>query len=146
MAWVEKLFIIFVIVTAIPVFFISVFGIDASSDILDETPTMIKGYATAYCDHGVTASGEETRLGICAAKKEWIGKTIILYQRLPGNDVGDVIGIYEVKDCGGTEGLKNGQVVDIWFPELEQCKEFMNYIYEDGCKGKVYFQVLDAKG
>lgn len=142
MDWIQKLYLAFVVMTAIPVLFISTFSIDAYSDEFD----LIKGHATAYCNEGITASGEHTREGICAAKKEWIGKTIILYQRLPGDKVGDVIGVYEVKDCGGTEALKAGDVIDIWEPSLDECQKFMDTVYENGCQGKIFYQLIDAVG
>ena len=112
----------------------------------DDQPYLMKAHATAYCQSGITASGTQTRKGICAAKKEWIGKTIVIYQRLPGDKIGNMIGIYECLDTGGTEGIKTGKVIDIWEPDLEGCQEFMNKVYEDGCKGKVYIQIVDAVG
>ena len=115
-------------------------SVDLSSSVI------LSGYATAYCVSGVTASGEETRNGICAGKDEWLGKTIILYQRLPGNKIGDQIGIYECLDTGGTSGLKEGKVIDVWCQDLDTCQEFMNLVYEDGCQGHVYIQVIDSDG
>lgn len=112
----------------------------------DDQPYLMKAHATAYCQSGTTASGTQTRKGICAAKKEWIGKTIVIYQRLPGDKIGNMIGIYECLDTGGTEGIKTGKVIDIWEPDLEGCQEFMNKVYENGCKGKVYIQIVDAVG
>jgi len=106
---------------------------------------VVSGYATAYCVSGVTASGEMTRDGICAGKDEWLGKTVILYQRLPDDSVGDMIGMYECKDTGGTPGLKEGRVIDVWHEDLDQCQEFMNLLYEDGCQGHVYIQVIDME-
>lgn len=102
-----------------------------------------KGHATAYCLKGTTASGEQTRDGICAGKREWLGKTIILYSRLPDDSVGGVIGIYECKDTGGTKGLKTGKVIDVWCSDLSSCQEFMDRVYEDDCKGRVYIQVVE---
>lgn len=112
------------------------------SKAADEEAVLLKGFGTAYCLPGITASGEQVREGICASsKKEWIGKTIILYQRLPDGNVGEIIGIYECKDTGC-----KGSVIDVWFPDLDKCQEFMNRVYEDGCKGKVFIQVIDAEG
>lgn len=103
---------------------------------------MIKARATAYNLHGVTASGEQTRLGICAVgNPNYFGKTIIVYQRLPGNKLGRCIGIYEALDTGCHKN-----VVDVWCPDLECSQEFMNVVYEDGCGGKVFIQVIDAQG
>ena len=65
----------------------------------DSQPTLIKMHATAYCLDGITASGEPVRKGICASgHKDWIGKTVVLYQRLPNGEVGKILGIFEVKD------------------------------------------------
>ena len=97
--------------------------------------------ATAYCLTGHCADGTQVRKGVCASgKAEYIGKTVIMYQRLPGNKVGEVIGIYEVTDTGCNE-----HVIDVWRPK-EECQAFMDRVYEDGCAGKVFIQVLDTKG
>lgn len=112
------------------------------SEAAEEEAVLFKGFGTAYCLPGITASGEPVREGICATgKKEWIGKTIVLYQRLPDGNVGEIIGIYECKDTGC-----RSSVIDVWFPDLDKCQEFMNRVYENGCKGKVFIQVIDAEG
>ena len=105
-----------------------------------------EGHATAYCVSGVTASGEITRTGICAGADEYMGKLVILYQRLPDGSVGDKIGIYECLDTGGNPGIKKGEVIDVWCPDLDSCQEFMDAVYEDGCQGKIYMQIFDAEG
>lgn len=102
---------------------------------------LIKAHATAYCLEGKTATGKYVREGICATgNSEWVGKTVIMYQRLPNGNVGRMIGIYEVEDTGCKP-----TVIDVWKPQ-EKCQEFMNEVYEDGCKGKVYIQIIDAEG
>ena len=114
----------------------------------DEEPTLIKGYATAYIGESeYTCTGDKVRKGICGGCKDYIGKTIVLYQRLPNDEVGRILGIWECLDTGtGTEGFQQGKVIDVYQPSLEECQDFMNLIYEDGCKGKVWIQVIDAKG
>lgn len=98
--------------------------------------------ATAYCLQGITCTGDEVREGIAATgRKDLIGTTIILYQRLPNGDVGKGIGIYEVKDSGCNEN-----VIDVWKPDLDACQEFMDEVYKDGCKGKIYCEVINADG
>lgn len=80
--------------------------------------------ATAYCLTGKTASGIETQNGICASKKEWIGKTAGIY--INDNDtVGDFLGYYAIQDTGG-EAIKKGHVIDIWMEKKEDCKQFGN--------------------
>lgn len=111
-----------------------------------EEPTFIKGYATAYCQTGQTSSGAYTRDGICAGAKSYSGCMIVLYQRLPDGSLGDYIGMYECLDTGGTDGLNNGTVIDVWKSNNEQCQEFMNQVYEDNCKGHIYIQVIEGKG
>lgn len=103
---------------------------------------LTRARATAYCLKGITASGEEVRNGICAVSdKSLIGQILIMYQRLPDGNVGKLIGIYEIKDTGCKEG-----VIDVWHEDLEQCQEFMNLVYEDGCKGRIYVQIISAEG
>ena len=106
---------------------------------------MQPAHATAYCIEGVTRSGEMTHEGICAAKEEWLGNYILVFQRLPDGKIGDFIGGYLVADTGGTQGLRDGKVVDIWKPDLDSCQEFMEIVYEDNCQGKIYICVLEPR-
>ena len=118
-----------------------------TSSASDEQPELIKGYATAYngpTDH--TCTGKPVHKGICGGCQAYLGKTIILYQRLPGDEIGQIIGIYECEDTGtGTEGFQQGRVIDVWMPE-DELQDFMNRVYEDDCHGKVWIEVLDAEG
>ena len=107
---------------------------------------LIKMHATAYCIHGTTRSGKQTRKGIAACNKKYLGMTALVYQRLPNDEVGELIGIYEIEDTGETEGLKNGNVIDIWCPDLDACQEFMNRVYEDKCHGRVWVEIVEAVG
>lgn len=108
----------------------------------ENEPVLIKARATAYCLPGTTASGQEVRKGICASgNKDYFGKTVVVYQRLPSDEVGEIIGIYEVLDCGCSK-----HVIDVWCPDLNECQEFMNRVYEDGCQGKIFVQVLEGDG
>lgn len=109
----------------------------------DTQPELIKMRATSYCLSGTTCTGIDVREGICASGRvDLIGKTIILYHRLPNDELGQIIGIYEVQDSGCSD-----HVIDVWKPDLEMCQEFMNEVYEDGCKGKVFVQVIgDSNG
>lgn len=134
---------ILVIATTLLISFMSITGSVQAKDI---NTSFLKARATAYCLSGKTASGEEVREGICAGKKEWLGKTIYIYKRLPDDSIGDLIGIYECLDTGGTKAIRNGKVVDIWCEDYSSCKEFMNLVYEDDCAGKIYIQVIDAVG
>ena len=105
----------------------------------EEQPTLIKMHATAYCLDGITASGEPVRKGICASgHRDWIGKTVIIYQRLPNDEVGRMLWILEVKDTGCKEN-----VIDIWRPTLDDCQSVMDTLYLDGCKGRIYCQVIE---
>lgn len=99
-------------------------------------------HATAYTLTGITASGQETRHGICASgNREWLGKTVIIYQRTPDNDIGECIGYYEVLDTGCSK-----HVIDVWCDGKDEAQKFMDKVYENGCKGKIYVQLIDAEG
>ena len=110
----------------------------------EDQPTLIKGFATAYngpSDH--TYTGKPVHEGICGGCEAYIGKTIILYQRLPGDQIGEVIGIYECEDTGpGTDGFREGRVIDVWKPK-DNLQDFMDKVYEDGCQGKVWIQIVE---
>lgn len=78
--------------------------------------------ATAYCLHGTTADGSQTRIGIAASKPEWIGKTAVVYLDDNG-ERGELLGFYEIKDTGG-KSVRSGKVLDIWLPTYNECKQF----------------------
>lgn len=63
-------------------------------------PELNSVWLTCYLPTGnPTASGTAPRRGIMAGKREWIGKTAIIYER-NGDKVGSLIGIYEIADTG----------------------------------------------
>ncbi len=93
--------------------------------------------ATAYCDQGITASGEYVRVGICAMRKDLIGKTAIVYSQENGIVTGQ-IGIYEIKDTGGHKLIKTGKCVDIYMQSKDECLQFG--------RQKVLVQIVDAEG
>lgn len=107
----------------------------------EEIPLLYKARATAYCLENKTCTGKDVREGICASgDPRYIGQTIIMYQRLPDGSVGDIIGIYECEDSGCSS-----HVIDVWC-EAEDCQSFMDTVYRDGCQGKIWIQILNAKG
>ena len=114
----------------------------------NENPELIKGYTTAYIGTSeYTYSGNHVREGICGGYKPYLGKTIILYQRLPGNKVGDMIGIYECLDVGvGSKAFQEGKVIDVWVSNKEEIQKYAELTWKDGCDGRVFIQVIDAKG
>lgn len=100
---------------------------------------LVKGQATVYSLQGKTKLGTQTRYGVVASgNKELLGKTVIVYQRLPGDKIGDCLGIYTVEDTGCKK-----EVIDIWCPvELQQ--KIIDKTYENGCKGKIYIQIVEV--
>ena len=103
---------------------------------------MVQMKATAYCLHGTTYTGKHTRHGIAATgNKKLLGMTAIVYQRLPDGQIGDCIGIYEIEDTGCKEN-----VIDVWCEDLDECQDFMDAVYADGCKSNVWCELIDAKG
>lgn len=107
-----------------------------------EEPQLLMMRCTAYCIHGTTASGTPTRVGICATgRKELLGKTVVVYRRLPGDEIGNALGIFEVTDTGC-----NQNVIDIWQPTIEDCQSVMDWSYEEGASGKIWVEVIEAEG
>lgn len=104
---------------------------------------------TAYCDYGVTKSGVTVRPGICAGKKEWLGLTVIAYERLDDGSIGEMLGIWECLDTGfgadsdgnGIGSIQEGKVIDMYFPTYDECEDWMKKT-----KGKLYIQLIDAVG
>lgn len=106
--------------------------------------------ATCYCHAGITASGQHTREGIIAAKREWIGKAVALYSCSEGDELGEFIGYFEVLDTGlgiDTDGdgkgdsITRGKSIDIYKYTLDDAKAFVKE-YGD----YVYMKLIDAEG
>ena len=114
-------------------------GFDTCHEPQNPMPRM---HATAYCLKGKTFTGRNVRKGIAATgDKSLLGKVVLVYQRLPNGDMGDYIGIFEVEDTGCSEN-----VLDVWCEDLDACQDFMDEVYKNDCKGKVYCFFKDAKG
>lgn len=112
----------------------------ASSSDPFEVPAQIR--CTCYTDSGTTASGQQTRPGIIAGKREWTGCAAALYDVNEDGSIGDFIGYYEVLDTGAgidTDGdgygdsIINGTSIDVWVPNDEAVREWQqdhgDYIY-----------------
>lgn len=100
-------------------------------------PIYLPMHATAYCLTGTTASGTTTRYGVCATgNKNLIGNEAILYQRLPDGSKGKYIGTYIIEDTGCSD-----HVIDVWKPNITECQEFMDLVYQDGCKGQIWVEL-----
>lgn len=106
-------------------------------------------YTTAYHHGEITASGVPVRRGICAVKREWMGLTAVVYAYNPDGSIGDLLGYWECLDTGfggdadgdGVGSIEAGKVIDMYFPTLEECRDWMK---QTG--GKVYVQLVDAEG
>ena len=101
-------------------------------------PELKKSWLTCCLPTGnPTASGVMPRRGIMAGKREWLGKTALIYER-DGDKVGDLIGIYEILDTGtGKDGaIKEGRAVVIF------CERESDIIPTQ----KIWIQIIDADG
>ena len=126
-------------IVALTLLTLAISTLDVNADSTE--PNLIKADATAYCLPGKTASGTEVREGICAmSDPNLIGMTAVVYQRMPDGSIGSYIGTYEIEDTGCSDN-----VIDVWCTE-EDCQGFMDSVNENGCKGKVYVQIVNAKG
>ena len=97
----------------------------------------VKMRVTCYIPTGnKTADGTVPYEGICAAKREWMGKTAIVY-----DENMRYVGVFEIRDTGGHSRIKNGTSIDIFRDTLERCYE---YEREHGMYG--YVQIIDAEG
>lgn len=79
-----------------------------------------KIYVTAYCVGTHTATGVPVHYGCMAVSKEHLGDVAILY-----TENAEYLGIFEGNDQGGTDAIREGRVVDVYFPTIELCREFM---------------------
>lgn len=99
-----------------------------------KTPTKIR--CTCYCEGKVTASGDAVREGIVAGRRDWIGKTAVIYDM----DM-NLIGVYEFKDTGSAKSLRNGTSIDVYRTSLDRCYDWVR-TYGD----YVYLEIIDAEG
>lgn len=106
--------------------------------------------ATCYCHNGTTASGQHTREGIIAGKKEWMGQAVALYRCSEGDELGEFIGYFEILDTGAgidTDGdgkgdsIKRGKSIDLYKNTLEDARAFVAE-YGD----YVYMKLIEAEG
>ena len=117
------------------------------SILLLATPKVIKAdeirtvKATAYClDKNLTAMGTKPRYGVVAGKRDWLGKTCLIWlddgdgQIKPEN----YYGTFCFEDLGGSNAIKAGYVIDVWIEGYENAIQF-------GCKNMI-IQIIDSEG
>ena len=95
----------------------------------------------AYNENPITRDGTVPYEGICAGRYEDLGKVAIVYSIGDDGNIGDIIGIFEIRDTGGHKGLKNGTRIDIYRDSLSRCREWIK-TYGDYC----YVQILPGYG
>lgn len=76
-------------------------------------------YCPESCPGTTTATGKKVRKGICAVDKAHLGATAIVWTK-----DGEFVGFFECEDTGG-QPIKDGYVIDIWMPSLEEATEFI---------------------
>lgn len=91
---------------------------------------------TAYCCGEVTALGVPVHYGCMAVSKEHLGDCAFLF-----TIDGEYIDLFEGNDQGGTDAIRQGYVVDVYFPTYEECKEFMRLT-----GGVAYIKYVSGKG
>ena len=98
-----------------------------------DTSQMVTMHTTAYCLHGVTASGGTTRPHIAACNPH-LGECAYIYTM-----DGEFLDLVEITDTGSSNGLQAGNVIDVWFDTYEECVAWMVKVDEYGGKCKVLF-------
>lgn len=102
-----------------------------------DEPELHKMTLTCYYPTGNrTCTGIVPYYGIVASKKEWLGKTAIVYKRDVESDaIGELIGVYEIQDTGG-KSVRNGYVLDVFIEDESQMIPTQ----------KIYVQIVDSEG
>lgn len=103
-------------------------------------PTKIR--ATCYLPTGNRcATGVYPRHGITVAgKREWFGKTCILYHINKDGSIGKLIGYFVVEDTGGYF-IRNGIRIDVYRDTMDEARA---WIKKHG--DYVYMQLLNSEG
>lgn len=91
---------------------------------------------TAYCVGHHTATGIPVHYGCMAVSKEHLGDVALLY-----TIDGEYIDLFEGNDQGGTDAIREGRVIDIYFPTYDECKEFMKLT-----GGVAYIKYISGNG
>lgn len=92
---------------------------------------------TCYLPTGnKTADGTIPYEGICAGRKEDLGKIAIVYDM----DM-NFLGYFEIRDTGGHPRLKEGKSIDIFRDDMEGVREWVR-AYGDYC----YVKIVEAAG
>lgn len=78
--------------------------------------------ATAYCLHGTTATGTQTRIGVAASKPEHFGRVCLVFEDI-GGEPGECLGVFVVEDTGGAP-IRDGHVIDLWMETYDECIAF----------------------
>ena len=110
----------------------------APVSVMAKEPELNKSWLTCYLPTGrPTASGVMPRRGIMAGKREWLGKTALIYER-DGDKIGDLIGIYEILNTGVSydNAIIEGRAVDVF------CETEADIIPTQ----KIWVQIVDADG
>lgn len=115
--------------------------VNADPSFVEPVQVMTTAYTAGVNGTGtVMANGREVFEGAIAGKEEWMGKVAYIYKDDDGK-IGDWLGCFEFCDTGGTKGLNNGSVIDVYRNDYDRCVEWMA-----DTKGKVWIQIFDAKG
>lgn len=116
---------------------------------------------TGYYQGTHGSHGDKMRKGYVAYTPETYGYCMEIYEAIEtdaGYELGEFIGLYEVKDCGygrslgyGTSeirrdkkyagSIESGLSVDTYFPTLPECREWMKKT-----NGMIFIRVIPAKG
>lgn len=116
---------------------------------LAEEGQVFRMLTTAYHHGTATVTGARPRRGICAVRREWVGKTALVWKRNNSDTIGEFLGIWECLDTGfgadsdgdGIGSIQEGWVIDMYFPTQEEVDEWMTVT-----GGRVYVQLVDAEG
>ena len=81
-------------------------------------PSALAARATAYCQGGITKSGEETRRGVIAADPQILPLGSVVHIDAPQKTHD---GVYRVVDTGSAV---KGRIVDIYMPDCRSAKRF----------------------
>lgn len=85
-----------------------------------------RGWATAYCLTGKTASGTQTTENrTVAGQRKDFGKSVHIWLDDGDGEIKpeNFIGSYVIEDTGG-QPIREGKVLDIYMPEYKDCKQF----------------------
>ena len=107
---------------------LSIKAVALEKPISDPTQEPTKIRCTLYTGDGLTASGEKTKYGVLAGRKDWLNLGAMVYAVDEEGNKGEYIGYFKFKDTGAGidtdrdgkgDSIIKGYSIDLWLEDKD---------------------------